>query len=228
MQEISIFVDDSGVLHSNEDYFIYAGYIFLDKESKEDAKRKYRDVLSKIDKQLLTGEEYKASGLSTKHKRSLYNVLKEYHSFGVCIRNNDVYDNIMSVKESRTRYKDYALKRGIKTKIEYLISENYIDPDVPVKFNVFIDQQGTASNGLYSFSESVKEEFVNGIINFNYNKMHRPIFFSSFEITTHYCDSSQNYLIQAADILANRLRASYVLKNVNLRKVPKHNCLHLP
>lgn len=228
MQNITVYVDDSGVLHRNENYFIYAGYIFLNKESKESAKRKYRTLLKKIDEQLIWNKEYKAAELNVKHKRALYNVLKGYHSFGVCIKNDRIFDSIMSDKKSRTRYKDYALKRAIKEKIVVLINEKLIDPNQPVKFHFLIDQQGTATDGLYGFSESVKEEFSRGIINFNYGRTHEPIFKNKCDVRTEYCDSSKNYLIQAADILANRLRASYVHKNRKLRKISKHNCLHLP
>ncbi|SDJ67467.1 DUF3800 domain-containing protein [Alkalibacterium thalassium] len=228
MQNITVYVDDSGVLHRNEQYFIYAGYIFLDKESKEDAKRKYRTLLKEIDAELVWNKEYKAAELENKHKRALFNILKDCHSFGVCIKNESIYDSIMLDKKSRTRYKDYALKRAIKEKVVNLINEKLIDPEQPVSFHFLIDQQGTATDGLYGFSESVKEEFSRGIINFNYGKIHKPIFHDICLIQTEYCDSSNNYLIQAADILANRLRASYVLKNRKLRKISKHNCLHLP
>lgn len=46
MQEIYLFIDDSGSLHKNapDDFFIYAGYIFINKKIKEDAKRKYKSL----------------------------------------------------------------------------------------------------------------------------------------------------------------------------------------
>lgn len=228
MQTISLFIDDSGVFHNNEEYFIYAGYIFLDNESKDNAKREYRSLLKEIDSELVLGKEYKATALEVKHKRALYNVLRKYHSFGLCVANNEVYDNIMSDSKSRNRYKDYALKRAIKNKVIDLISKGLINPDEKIRFNISIDEQGTATNGLYSFSESIKEEFNNGIINFNYGMIHKPILNVECDVTTHYCDSSNNYLIQAADILANRLWVSYIHDNRKLRKVPNHRCLHLP
>lgn len=228
MQTISLFIDDSGVFHNNDKYFIYAGYIFLDNNSKDKAKREYRTLLRKIDKELVLDKEYKATALEPKHKRALHNVLRKYHSFGLCVTNNNVYDNIMSDPKSRNRYKDYALKRAIKNKIIELINKGLINPDKKIKFNISIDEQGTATNGLYSFSESIKEEFNNGIFNFNYGTIHKPILNVECEVTTYYCDSSKNYLIQAADILANRLWVSFMHDNKKLRRIPNHRCLHLP
>ncbi len=42
-QNIYFFVDDSGVLHSNakEKHFIYGGYIFVDKNARDNAKILY-------------------------------------------------------------------------------------------------------------------------------------------------------------------------------------------
>lgn len=228
MQDICMFIDDSGVLHPNDAFFIYGGYVFTDKETREDAKREYRSLLSNIDKELLLEAEYKAASLENKHKRALYNVMRRYHSFGISVKTDRVYPNIMDDKRSRNRFKDYALKRGIKFKIEKMIKEGQIDPSLPVKFTINIDQQSTATNGLYGLSESIREEFTKGISNFDYNTFHKPLFYNKFEISTHYCDSKSNYLIQASDILANRLYTSYQVSRPELRKIPNHHCLHLP
>lgn len=228
MQKIFYFIDDSGVFHENEKVFIYAGYIFVDKESKDTAKRKYKTLLKEIQKDSGNYGEIKAFGLKNKHKRALFNVMQEYYSFSVKVDIHRVYDYVMKSKHSRNRYKDYVLKRAIKNSLEKLISMGEVDPYNLGSIIIHIDQQGTASDGYYFFNESVEEELNHGISNFNYGTQFPPIIYSNCKIRTLYCDSSNNYLIQAADILANRVRRGYVDNNKRLIQIGKHNHLLLP
>ncbi|WP_254678541.1 DUF3800 domain-containing protein [Enterococcus faecium] len=48
------------------------------------------------------------------------------------------------------------------------------------------------------------------------------------EINVSYCDSKHNYLIQASDILANRLWTSFKIDNREMRNIPEHSCMRLP
>ena len=85
MKKISIFIDDSGVFHSNHKYFVYAGFCFLSNEDKTAAKKKYRSLNSKIKKEKGIEGELKASTIEKKHKNALYKVLRNKISFSVTV-----------------------------------------------------------------------------------------------------------------------------------------------
>lgn len=228
MQQIYFYIDDSGVLHKNERYFVYAGYVFLDAKERNVAYVKYKSLSNKIRDSLGIKGELKSSLIKTKHKRALFNILKYEHSLGVYVNNKNVYNNIMNYKKSRHRYKDYILKMAIKEKVKQLIRMNLVDSNQFLNIKIYIDEQLTATDGYYDLEHSIFEELVNGIHNFNYNVFHEPILRAGAHITVKFLDSKNNYLIQASDVLANRFRASFVYKNHKLRRKPNHSSLHLP
>lgn len=228
VQQIYFYIDDSGVLHKNEDFFIYAGYVFLNAEEKDIAYRKYKKLSDNIRDSLRLSGELKSAQLFPKHKRSLFNILKREHSLAAYVHNKNIYDNIMNNKKSRHRYKDYILKRAIKERVIKLIQLGYINDKEHVSLNIHIDEQLTASDGYYDLEGTIYEELVNGIYNFDYNTFHHPILLGGAKIKIKFLDSEDNYLIQASDGLANRLRASFVLDNPKLRRKPNHCDLHFP
>ncbi|MER2111151.1 MAG: DUF3800 domain-containing protein [Solibacillus isronensis] len=228
MQELHIYIDDSGVFHKNNKYFVYAGYVFLSASEKEVAKRKYKKLVTQIKKAENIEGELKGCNLPRKHKRALFNVFKEYESFFVVVTNEDVRESIMEVPKSRHRFKDYVLKRIIKEKVKYFIRNNKIDPYKPLRINMCVDQQLTASDGYYDLKSSIIEELVTGVSNFNYQMTFNPILFGGLEINLTFCDSSSNYLIQASDIFANRVHASLVLNKPDLRRKKNNTNLYLP
>lgn len=230
MQKIFIYVDDSGVLHSNakNKYFVYAGYSFIGSDIKDAAKRRYIGMLKTIKKAIGVQGEVKASRLIPKYKAKLYRTMSRENSFAVSVKIHNLKDSILNNKNSIHRYKDYALKRVIKEQIKSYIGEGKINPDEPVKIILELDEQATATNGVYNLKESIYEELVVGIHNFDYGIFYGPIL-EQLEIDVHFCDSSCDYLIQACDILANRIWTSYIDTNKkHLRKLRNHIWLHLP
>lgn len=228
MQQIYIYIDDSGIFHKKHDYFVYAGYAFTDKNEKEVAKRQYRTLSKKIAKSLGRDDELKSYGLGNNHKRALYNVMRKHESLSVCVNLNRIYDQIMQDKKSIHRFKDYALKRVIKGKVQELIGKQLIDPNEDISICVFVDEQMTATDGYYDLSQSIKEELEKGVSNFDYSVFHKPVFSKKVLVDVQFCDSSNNYLIQASDILANRHFISYVKNLPLLRQKDAHHLLHLP
>jgi hypothetical protein len=171
----------------------------------------------------------KSSGLSNKHKRALFNVLKRYESFSVEVDLLKVHDELLSNTKSINRFKDYALKRAVKEKINALIKRGKISKETDIYIIVNIDEQGTATNGYYSLKDSIYEELKIGIINHNYSgNLIKPIFNGLLKVQVNYCESRIDYLIQASDILANRIWHSHLEKNIKLRKIFNHNSLTLP
>lgn len=230
MQEVFFFFDDSGVFHKNEPsgYFVYAGYVFTDRKTIEDAKRKYINANKKIKNKLNRMDELKAANLQGIHKRSLFNVLKEYDKISAVVKLSEIYDYIIDNKKSICRYKDYILKRCVKQKLKQLISENKISSEKDIRISINIDEQLTATNGYYDLRDSIKEEMQFGIENFNYGIVHTKLFNSNVEVIIKYCDSSKNYMIQASDILANRIWKSYRTADKQLRTMMNNTILTFP
>lgn len=194
----------------------------------DNARREYVSAVKKLRKTLGIKGELKACYLKPDNKRFLYNVVRKYDSASVSVNKSRVYDYIMNNKASICRYKDYALKRCVKLKLQSLLDVGRISKDEDIEISIYIDEQLTASDGYYTLKDSIREELMYGIVNFDYGVSHPNMFDSDVCINIHYCDSSKNYLIQASDILANRIWTSYVVENAKLRKIPNHTFLTLP
>lgn len=228
MKKISIFIDDSGVFHSNHNYFVYAGFCFISDEDKISAKKRYRSLNTRIKRAKDIEGELKASNIEKKHKNALFKVLKNEISFSVSVNLSSVQESIMTNKKSRQRFKDYALKRVVKNLFKKLIEQGVISKNDDIELFVNIDQQGFATNGLYGLGDGILEELKYGITNFNYGTFYPPILDGKFIVHTKSCVSENDYLIQAADILANRIWSSYEKQLIELRRIPNHTFLDLP
>lgn len=232
-QIISIYLDDSGVFTTgnNSRFFVYGGYSFTNDKDRLTAKSIYKKRVSEIRNSLglTNGDELKAAILSARHKRSLFETLKRYNTVDVAVDLGSVNSSILENKLAVHRYKDYVLKRLVKAEVERLIGSSEIDPYRPAELKVYIDQQHTSTDGYYTLSESISEELNHGIHNFNYGIFFPPLFKAPVKVSISFCDSSNNFLIQASDILANRIFTAY---NYNLPKltkdIPSHTHLDLP
>ena len=227
---IFFFFDDSGTLHKNEPsgFFIYAGYVFSSREDLETAKRKYIHANREIKKATGKTGELKAAVLDATHKRALFNSVRKFDSLSATVDIKRVYDYILADKKSICRYKDYVLKRIIKNKLQDLIRKRVLCREDDIDLFIYIDEQLTATNGYYDLRDSIKEELQHGIVNFNYGVIHPNIFSGNVNVYIEYCESRNNYLIQASDIIANRIWTSYRVDNPKLRDIPNHTALTFP
>lgn len=230
MQEVYFYFDDSGVLHKNApgDFFVYAGLSYIGADEKSHSKRRYKSINKKIRTGLGVTGELKSAGLDIKHKNSLYRTIKNVDSIGVSVDISKVYANILSSKKSIHRYKDYVLKMAVKRQLRYYLKEGLLDANEDIHVCINIDEQATATDGFYGLKDSVFEELKKGIVNFDYSKFHAPLFNSEVVVEVHYCNSANNLLIQASDVLANRIWCSFTFRNSDLRAIPNHRCIHLP
>ncbi|MBQ8299479.1 MAG: DUF3800 domain-containing protein [Clostridia bacterium] len=235
MQEIYIYMDDSGQLTRNnpqQNIFVYGGLYFLSKDESDNFSRQYKSIVNSIkpkycndfsnddklnEKFCKTHDsttcsykcpELKSSKLSSADRRHLLNFIKKYNTSVVVVNNSKLRDYIFENKASIGRFKDYAIKREVKNIIEKLISENKIDPSKQVKIFLNLDQQTTISNGYYDLEHTIKEELQYGIFNYNYGIMYPPIL-SDVTIKIKYKDSYYSYNIQAADLLVGEIRHKY-------------------
>ncbi len=230
-KSVYFFFDDSGILHPTESsgYFVYAGYVFLSREELDRAKREYIHANKLIKNSTGMTGELKASILSANQKRSLVKVMKKYRSVSLAVRIDSLYSHIVSDKKSICRYKDYVLKRCIKSELLELIRTGQLSKTEDIKLYINIDEQLTATNGYYSLQDSIYEELKHGIINFDYGIQHKKIFEGNVQVRIKYCESKNNYLIQASDILANRVWTSYRVNNHGLRNnISNHRHLTFP
>ena len=224
-QIVYINIDDSGKLVENEKVSIYAGLVFLSKQEKDRFITQYRSIVQDIKCKYCkeyeencnsnkSCPELKHNMLKPKHIRQLMNYIKKYTVLCCIINNNKVYSNIKNTTASRGRFLDYSLKLLIKQTIKGLIREKRINPDLPIKLVVNIDEQTTKTNGYYNLRDGILEELKYGIFNYNYGFYNTPIVNSDLEVNVCYQKSEKSYLIQAADLVAGTVRRIY-LDNIN-------------
>ena len=223
-QTIYINIDDSGKLVCGEKVAIYAGLVFSSKKEKDKFITQYRSIVQSIKCKYCKNDiedcnkdicpELKHNMLKAKHHRQIMNYIKKY-SILCCIINNDkVYPNIKTDTASRGRYLDFALKLLIKHTIKSLIKEKIIDPNIPLKLVINIDEQTTKTNGYYNLKDGIVEELKYGIFNYNYNTIYPPIISSDLDVSICYQKSEKSFLIQASDLVAGTVRKTY-LNNIN-------------
>lgn len=90
--------------------------------------------------------------------------------------------------------------------MKFLISDEKIDPNKPIRLIINIDQQSTKSNGYYNLYDGLIEELKYGIVNFNYSSLIKPIIYFDLDILISYQDSGKSYIVQVADLLAGTIR----------------------
>lgn len=228
-QKLYIYMDDSGKLNNNETSCIYGGLFFYNTNEINNFINKYRGLINKIKCKYCKNDITKCNKkcieikgttrLSGSHRRWIYNLIKKENNFGVFIDNQRVYTKIMESKASRGRFIDYSQKRIIKEIVLYSIKTNKIDPTKELELYIKIDQDSTKSNGYYNLKESIYEELVNGISNFDYSVIRNPILKNKLTVEVVHYNSKHNYGIQAADMMANYLHHQYELnlnKNIDI------------
>lgn len=225
IQTIYINIDDSGKLVNSEKVAIYAGLVFTSKIEKDKFITQYKSITESIKCKYCNKDiskcssnkscpELKHNMLKPKHNRQLMNYIKKY-SILCCIINNDkVYSNIKNDTASRGRFLDYSLKLLIKQTFKNLIKENRLNPNLPIKLVLNIDEQTTKTNGYYNLKDGIVEELKYGIYNYNYSSQKTPIVNSDLEVNVCYQKSEKSYLIQASDLIAGTVRKLY-LNNIN-------------
>lgn len=205
---IFVYSDESGVFDAvHNELFVFGGVIFLDRESRDIANRKFihAEKALRHDGQYRGCKELKACSISPKEKGKLFRALNKIIKFGVVINQKRILEEIFSDKKSKQRYLDYAYKIALKKCLENLIANQTILPGEVDNLYVFVDEHTTATNGKYELQEALEQEFKRGTFNYTYLKFFPPIFPMMNSVDVKFCDSSKNPLIRAADIVANRI-----------------------
>ena len=209
---MSIFVygDESGVFdHVHNDYFVFGGLIFLDKNARDTQYRKFISAERKIAPLYSKAgqhSELKAARLKGKHKAGLFRSTNGCIRYAMVIDQKRVHKNIFSDKKSKQRFLDYVYKVGLKRTFEVLIDEDALDPSAVDHIHIRFDEHTTATNGRYELREGIEEEVKRGTFNYNFNVFHEPIFPDmSGQIELTFKDSKNDALIRASDIIANHV-----------------------
>ncbi|QQS17409.1 DUF3800 domain-containing protein [Candidatus Saccharibacteria bacterium] len=234
-QQIIVFIDDSGVFADSEAerFFVYAGYVLIGNSQRLEAHNKYKTLSENIKASLGHRGELKAAALSkykaNKYKNSLVKVMGDYESFACVVDIPRIASATKGTKLDKYRYKDFCIKVSLKRKLEDMIKRHVIDPTQPADLKIYIDEQHTATNGFYDLQESIVKEYLHGMGSKMFGNHHPPIFITKdVSVSLKYCDSSKNYLMQAADLLANRIHGSYQMVLPKLRDIKKITIIKFP
>lgn len=225
--DIYVYSDESGVFDVvHNDYYVYGGVLFLNKNDKDNENRKYINI-EKTMKQYnnkFKVKEIKANILTVKEKYKIMKSTNNILKFGVVINQKRINKDIFNHKKSKQRYLDYAYKIGLKECLKKLIKEGKIIPNEIENIYVFVDEHTTATNGKYELEEALLMEFKYGTFNHNYQKSFPPLFNKLKSLTVKYCASEKNPLIRLADITAN-----YIYNGIINKKEIKNICMkYLP
>lgn len=205
---IYVYSDESGVFDvAHNDYYVYGGLIFLDKESRDNCSRKYLSIerMLRDNHKYNAQDELKACRISNKEKYTLLKSVNNYFRFGAIIHQNKLLPRIFMSKKSKQRYLDYAYKISLKKALCALIKEEKINPEDVANIYVYADEHTTATDGKYELQEALEQEFKWGTFNVDYRIFYDPIFKNMQSVILKLCDSSTKTLIRAADIVANNI-----------------------
>ncbi len=219
-QVVYIYMDDSGRMSHADRCCSYGGVYFKNRSDRDNFKRHYLDIIKESkcsfcdqDKMNCSRNcpEIKSHSTNTKFRRRIVNLIKnsQYaNSYATTVYTRRIPSEVLRVKHSRGRRADYYQKRVIKEIIKRLITEKTIDPYKPLKLIIRIDESPTATDGLYRLEESIIEEFIYGITNFDYGCTFPPILFGGLKLDLKYVDSKKETLVQASDFLIGYVNAA--------------------
>ncbi len=221
-----MFIDDSGQLHknSNNDYFSYGG-ILVSEEKLNQVKLNYKNCVNRIKKSLNMNkpDELKATMMGKKHKIYLLNNLKRNCLQIFIIIKKDYLDRV-NLTDSRdiVRFKNFSIR--------YLIQGLFMNHTLEncTELQINIDNQNIAVSAKDSL-----EDYLHNTFNFDdyYIKSSSSRFCkNNIKIKVQYKSSHTDYLIQAADLLANTKWRKFAIKNCEIYKYlqDETHCVKLP
>lgn len=218
IQTIYIAIDDSGQLSFKEDIATFGGLIFLNRQELQLFLLKYENLINKIKCKYCKNKqcpELKHFNLKKKDLKLILNFLKSYHLLSCVIKNNEIYTSILNDPKAKGRYLDYAIKMMVKNALKDMIKTNLINPNQDIKIIIYIDESTYKSNGYYNLDKSIYNELKLGMSNIKNNTQFKNIINGNLTLEIHHEESKNNFLIQAADIVAGTIRNN-TIKNESL------------
>lgn len=194
MEDLCVFVDESGSIKKGQllhpDFFVVA-LIFTNNEKHLNKvfKKKRLQTLTDSEREVLrVTKEIKGSAISEKRKRDIYSALldkcSEHMELGIIVLDLERADSKLRQVSSRAfnfliaRYlsKSYAAHSKLKG---------------ASNISLYVDERNVATGAKFTLEEYLNTEY----------NIENPI--CKGEITVHYLDSKNRYLIQLADFVAN-------------------------
>lgn len=212
-----IFLDDSGQLHKNYplgDYFIYAGLLIKERDL-HGINKNYKDLVKKIKREKRVIGELKTVDMDIPTRRRLLKRIAKYscEQLFVSVRVPSLIRLDFENKKDVVRFKNYVVRRLI----DQVIKDGKI-PNSCESIEINIDNQNIA----HSAKDSLEDHLYNYFNQDNYYLVHKQYDTTSFraDFKVNFKDSETNYLIQAADLLANT-EFNAIQSNPKIRKIYK-------
>lgn len=201
--DIYAFGDEPGTFDPlHYEHYAFGGLIFLEREAKDSALRKYLAAERAIAGEYPRATELKASALSPKHKLSLFRATDRAARFAVVIRQELVDQRIVARKKVRQRYLDYAFRSGIESWIASSVEGGLLPVEAIDDLLVTFDNHKTATYGRYELQESLAEDLKDGIVTRGGGFI-EPSYPDMGDVRVKFTDSRANALVRATDIIAN-------------------------
>lgn len=204
MDSLTAFVDESGSIKKGalkrKDFFVIA-MIFTDNERflNKVFKKKRFQILNEEERKILSEtKEIKGSDISESRKKEIYSALVEK-----CGENLEVGVIVPDLKRADDRLKQNS-SRAFNFLIARYLSKSY---RAHSKYNTahdisfFVDERNVATGAKFTLEEYLNTEY----------NIEDPI--CEGNISVHYLDSKNRYLIQLADFVANTFYRAYKKNN---------------
>ena len=206
---IFIRADESGVFDPiHNDFFIFAGLIFLNRQEMELTGRRFLSIEKKLrqKKEYKNIPELKAALLKHSDRRTLFSVTESCNRFASVINLKKIDRKaVLADKKSKQRYLDYAFELGLKRAVQCMAAKGSISFDDPAEFDIILDERTSATNGEYNLAESILHEMRGEICNINTLMTFAPVLPAAKKVSVRYGNSAKEPLLRAADVLANRI-----------------------
>lgn len=209
MDDISVFVDESGSVKKgpleDKDFFVIA-LIFTDNEKflNKVFKKRRLAILTEAEKAILSAtKEIKGSAISESRKAELYATLVEK-----CGENLELGIIVLDLKRANDRLKTVS-SRAFNFLIARYLSTRYKSHSKfskAVNISFYVDERNVATGAKFTLEEYLNTEY----------NIEDPI--CEGDISVHYLDSKNRYLIQLADFVANTFYRCYKKNDPDAKK----------
>ena len=200
MEEISVFIDESGVIQKGEldapDFFVI-GMAFTSNEKlvkKVFTKRRLKQLTKAELEELRLTKEIKGSHMSETRKAPIYEALVEK-----CAEELELGIVVLDLKAAESRLKQSS-SRAFNFLIARYLSKYYKSRSKfygAKQLSLFVDERNVATGAKFTLGEYLNTEYnIEDTI-------------CDGEIAVHYLDSKKRNLIQLADFLANTFYRAY-------------------
>ncbi|MFT8498324.1 DUF3800 domain-containing protein [Leuconostoc pseudomesenteroides] len=223
MDDIIIYIDDSGQLHPNYPHssvFVYGGY-WTTKESDSEINKYFGKLKRQIFK---SNKEVKSSNMSESIKIRIIKRLKNKFkdSFNPIFVSVDVKALTIDFKSKQTvqLHKNYLIRRFVETAIAH---KRKVMQDESLSVHVHIDDQSKTKIENYDSLDRYISKMMTG--RYGYRWM-----LSNAQFTVKYEDSKSSNGVQIADVLANSKMDYHIgkFKKYNLKTVMKNKNVPVP